>query len=204
MIIVFGFFLVTSAAALLPKLAYANGGTRWRSLKLILFQAPFMNHSQLPRVPLKLVLLFLNLFLFFNLNFLACTIKTEKVTVDTHNIIDSIPKLAENSKTLVFYNRELDLVKQAPDGTFLKKLDTGKNSRAVIGWREIVELRKHELNSYVIFGETNSVIFLINILSTHSKKMVAFFKAFSYYERLSVFHMRPSLDGKRKQFINAR
>lgn len=81
-----------------------------------------MDHNRLSRDHLKLLLLFYNLFLFFNLNFLGSSITTEKVSIQTDEIVDSASKLIGSTKTLSFNDGELDLIKTAPEGSFLKRL----------------------------------------------------------------------------------
>ena len=97
-----------------------------RSLKLVLFRALLIDHHRLPRGHLRLMLLFFNLFMFFNLNFLRGNMKTEKCTVDTEEVVDSTAKLLGTSKVLSIDGVEMDLFRLAPEGSFLKKL-SGKN-----------------------------------------------------------------------------
>ena len=176
--------------------------SRLKSLKLLLFRAPFVERNQLPRVHLRLVFLFFSLFLFFNLNFLGGNIKTEKVTVQTDEIFDSAAKLVATPKTLVTDYEGLKMLKDAPEGSFLKRLST----------KEFLEIdlnhfdrMKANVNRYVVLGNEVALVQLIILLSQHAHRIgaVAFRKSTVYYESLVGFRMRRSLEEERKRFINA-
>ena len=203
--VILGYLLVAAAAALLSKLTRTSEVSRWKSLRLVLFRVPFIDHSRLPRLHLKLMLLFFGLFLFFNLNFLAGTISTEKCTVPTDEIVDSVSKLIRTSKTLAFNDGESELVRTAPAGSFLAKL-SGKKNLVLNSSNDLIRMKTNGISNYVIFTNAIIVVFLTNRLSEHARKIgsVAFIKSTDYYERLSVFQMRRSLDEERKRFINGR
>jgi hypothetical protein len=67
-------------------------------------------------------------------------------------------------------------------------------------------MKAHGIDRFVYFCESAGTIYLMNLLSKHAKPIgaVAFSKSTSYYERLSVWRMRASLDEERKRFINGR
>lgn len=203
--IILGFLLITAVSTVLPKLTHANGSSRLKSLKLILFRAPFMDHNQMPRIHLRLVLLRFNLFLFFNLNFLSSTIKTEKVAVPTFEIVDSDSKLVSSSKTLIIYWKELDLIRKAPKGSFLSKLSS-KKILEVRYIEDLVEMKAKGVKNYVTFAASDGLFHLLNLPSRYANEIgaVEFTKATVYYERLSTVPMRRNLDEKRKRFINSR
>ena len=203
--IIVGYLLIAAFATILPKLTHQNNRTHLKSLKLVLFRAPFMDHSRLPCIALKLVLLFFNIFFFLNLNFLGSSISADKVIVPTQDVVDSSSKLIATSKTLVFNDGELDLVKRAPEGSFLKKL-SGKKVLVLENARDLIRMKTEGLQEYVIFTNAIIVVFLANRLSRHAKEIgsVVFIKPIDYYERLSVFQIRRGLEVKSKSFINGR
>ena len=203
--VVLGYLLITIAIAILPKLVYANGRSRLKGLKLILFRAPFMDCNQLPRVHLRLVYLSFSVFLFLNLNFLGGNIKTENVVVSTDEIVDSIPKLIGTSKTLAFAEDESDLVRMAPEGSFLKRLSQ-KRMVVVEDLSDLNRMKTDGLDHYVAFMKENSLAHFIALQSQHAHDvgLVAFIKSTSYYESLVGFQMRQSLDKESKRLINSR
>ena len=186
-----------------PKLVCSNHGTRLKSLKLVLFQAPFLVFNQLPRVHPRLILLFFSLFLFFMLNFLGCAMTTAKVKIPTDEIVDSTNKLMATTKTLTFHIRRLDLVKQAPEGSFFKRLSR-KNILAVSNIGDLTRMKTNGLHQHILLMEQNAMIYAMSLLSRNEIGTVAFIKQTTFYERLSSFHMRRSLDRIRKRFINNR
>lgn len=206
MFIVLGFLLIVAITTIFPKLTHLNGNSPLRSLKLILFRALFMNSNSLPRVHLRLMFLFFNLFLFFNFNFLGGSITTDKVIVRTDEIVDSAAKLICTSKPLLIHWRESDLVKLAPERSFLK----------TISRKKILELNKMNdflkrikttgIDFYVVFAVQSGLVHFMAIMARHAKDVgsVAFLKSTDYYERLAVYEMRKSLEEERKQFINSR
>ena len=119
--IILGYLLNSAVATILPKPTHANE-TRWKSFKVVLLKMPFKSYSQLPTIHLKLLFLFFGLFLFFNLNFLSGTIRTEKLSVATEEIVDSTFKLVSTLKTIVISGLTSNLIKKSPKASFLKKL----------------------------------------------------------------------------------
>ena len=97
LIILLGYLAVKLSTFLFLKLSNPNHNFA-KNLKLILLKMFSINRN----LTFKLALLFLSLdlFLFFNFNFLRGTIKTDSVTVNTNEIIDSISQLMNNEKTL--------------------------------------------------------------------------------------------------------
>ena len=193
-LIVLGYVLLAAATTILPKLTHANRITRLKSLKLILFRVPFADQSKLPRVHLRLMLLFFSLFLFVNLNLLAGTIKTDKVTVDTDAIVHSASKLLSTPKTLVLHVLELNSMRLAPEGSFLKRLFTSKKQLLVVdSFNDLIRMKANGINNHVIFMDSNFVAFFVDFLSRYANG-VAFFKSTAYYEFLTVYPIRRSLD----------
>ena len=203
-LIALGFLLIPAVTTLLPKLVHLAGGSSLKSLKLILFRALFIDHNRLPRIHLRLVFLFFNLFLFFNRNFLFCTIKTDKVTVDTHEMVDSAAQLISVSQTLATGSEELDFIKTAPKGSFLSKL-AGKNFFKLTNLEELERMQAYGIDRYVVFGGEVDVYRVTDLLASHAQKIgaIAFIKSAIYYEFLTGFLMRKSLDKKRKELINS-
>lgn len=194
-----GFLLV----AVTILLTHTNGGSRLKCLKQVLFRALFA--GRLPNNHLKLLFFCFFVFLFFNRLFLGATIQTDKITIPTDEIVDSTSKLIDTSKKLTFHARELEPVKSAPEGSFLKRLSK-KNIFVVDDLNSLMQMKAIGINRFVIFAEETRAIYFLALLSKHADEVgsVAFSKESDYYGRLDVFEMRKSLDSERKRFINNR
>lgn len=202
--VILAYLLLAITVAVLPKLVHENCNSRWKSLKLILTRAILKNQDHLTSVHLKLMFLFFNFFIFLILNFLAGSITTDKITVRTEDIVDSPPKLISTSKTVVFGDGEEELVKTAPEGSFLNRLSK-KKFLVLDSAKSFVRIQK-ELNNYVLFTSSLFVVYLTNLFSKHAKKIgsVAFIESIDFYERLCVFQIRKDLEKESKRFINSR
>lgn len=202
--VILGYLLIAVVTTMQPKLIHANCNSRLKSLRLILTRAMLLNQSRLSSVHLRLMFLFFSLFLFFNLNFLAGSITTEKVVVLTNEIVDSPSKLIATSKTVAFGDGESDLVKRAPEGSFLHRLSR-KKVLVLDSSKDFIRM-KTEINNHVLFTSTLLVVYLTNLLSKRAKEIgsVAFIESTDYYELLGVFQMRRSLSEESKRFINSR
>lgn len=198
-----GYLLFVAATTTIwSKLSHSNRSSCLKSLKQILFRVPFIDHNRLPSAQLKLIFLFLNLFLFLTRNFLGATIQTDKVKVPTDAIVDSPAKLLSTTKTLVASDDVLKLVKEAPGCcSFFRKLST----RKFLEPDGYLEKMKEQIDNYVAFGGEHGLALLITLLSQHanSVKAVAFVKPTVYFENLYGFKMRKSLKTENKRYINA-
>ena len=170
---------------------------------MILSVALFVDRRRLPRLHLKLMFLFFSLFLFLNLNFLSSTIQTERISVDTSSIVDSTSKLIATRSILAFSEDSYDLVRSAPEGSFLKGLNR-KDVLVIYGVSDIIRMKTSGLNKYVIFAHEIGVAYWISLMAGHSKEIgsVAFVKPTSYFESLFGFQMRRGLKDEIKRFIN--
>lgn len=203
--ILLGYLLIAACATILPRLTFANGGSRLKNLKLLLFRALFMNHNRLPRVHLRLMFLFFGLFLFLDLNFFAFTIKTQKVTVDVDEIVESPAKLLKTSKTLIIDAAENHLFFTSPEGTLLKRLSEKKIFK-VNSLSDLVSIKSKGINSFVAVCREECIYWVMGFLAktVNDNGSVVFIKATNYYERLVKYLMRKNLDDERKRFINSR
>ena len=203
--IILSYLLLAAVTTILPRLISSNRNSPLKSLRFILFHALFMDHQRLPHVHLKLMLLFFGLFLFFNLNFLSGTITTEKCTVPTDEIVDSPSKLIATSIRVAIHFEEVDLLRGAPENSFLRKLSR-KTILPVKGLGELSQMKTTGIDNYVIFAVSDALIYFVAFLNEHANEIgaVAYIGSNNYHESLSVFHMRRSLDGARKRFIDSR
>ena len=141
--------------------------------------------------------------MFVCLNLLSGTIKTEKITVPTDQVVDSAAKLIGTSKTLTFHVKELNSVMTAPEGSFLKQLSK-KDIFVVDGFNSLVQIKAIGIDNFVFFAEKARAIYFLTILSQHAGDSVVFSKENNYYELLGAFPMRASLDKERKRLLNSR
>ena len=205
MFIVLGFLLIAAMATALPRLTHANCNSRLKSLKLILFRVLFMDSNRLPRAHLRRLFLFFNLFLFFCFSVLLGAIGTDKLVVSTDEIVDSPNKLLATSKTLVISDKELDLIRMAPEGSFLRRLG-GKSILILEKAENLNQIKNQGIDQFVVFADTVALVYFVFLLSHHARDVgsVALMKPVDYYERLAVFQIRRNLDEERKQFLNSR
>lgn len=127
---------------------------RFRKLFLI-------NHTQRARTASKagLVLTFFYFFVFFLSTLMINSLNTDKVIINTDNIIDDFDKLNRTNKILTFYEDQSQILVEAPEGSFLNRLYARKKQR------------KNEI--YMISSKTYSKImdfyaaFLRNGLTNH-------------------------------------
>lgn len=204
--LVLAYLLIAVTTTLLPRLVHANCSSRLKSLRLILCRALFIDHSRLPSVHLRLIFFSFTLFLFFWLNFLGGSIRTDKTTKPTDEIVDSPAKLLSTSKRLAVSDKDLELLMTAPEGSYLKRLFSKKKVDRVNGLRGLLQMKIYGINHFVIFGERVAVSYAVDLLSEHAKRIdsVAFAKSTDYYELLGAFWMLRALDKERKRFINSK
>lgn len=204
MFVVLAFVLIVAVTTALPKLVHENCRCRLKSLKLILYEALFIKLNRLPRAHLRMVFLAFNIFFLFNIIILSASIKTDKVTIPTAEIVDSTAKLFGTSKTLVLNSRASGLLKTAPEGSFFKRL-AKKNIFALSKLSDLNQV-KTEFGQVVLFAEQLGLFYHMSLLSVHAKEqgLVAFVEPIGSYESLDGAQMRRSLDEQRKNFINRR
>ena len=204
-VIFLGYLLVMAVSAAFPGLVYANCSPL-KNLKLILLRPLFTDAKALPSAPLKLIFVFFGLFIFFNLNFLAGTVKTDKIAIDTDDIVDSREKLAATTKTLVIGWLGANLMKTAPDGSFMKRLSR-KQTLLVNNVTDLEKIKSRGVDCCVFFANQVPLAYVMSLLSTPANDVdaVAFAKPGSgHYELLTTLNMRRNLDADRKRFINSR
>ena len=203
LIILLGYLAVKLSTFLFLKLSNPNHNFA-KNLKLILLKMFSINQN----LTFKLALLFLSLdlFLFFNFNFLRGTIKTDSVTVNTNEIIDSISQLMNNDKTIVLHYDDEFLLKNAPENSFLKKMyDKKAKQNMVYIIQQITDsinkFKDTGLDSYLLFGYELGIIYFSSILSNYADNLVVFMKSRIFYEILCSFPFRKNLDEIKKKYI---
>ena len=165
----------------------------------------------------KISFLFLsfNLFLFFNLNLLRGTIKTDSVIVETTSLIDTNFKLMNSHKTLALYESDEARFLSSPKNSFLKKLYTKKTrANEIYKMKDyspigLSEFEKQDLTSFYFFNIDSNLIYTLLILSRFTKnserngQLVAFMKSSNFYEgNLKMFYYRTNIEKNKQQFIN--
>ena len=206
LIILLGYLAVKLSTFLFLKLSNPNHNFA-KNLKLILLKMFSINRN----LKFKLALLFLSLdlFLFFNFNFLSGTIKTDSVTVNTNEIIDSISQLMNNDKTLYLHYGGEFLLKNAPENSFLKKMYDKKAKQNTIYIFQpskniglINDLIDTGLDSFLFFGTSLGLTYYSSIFSHYANKnLVVFMKPRNFYEILQSFPLRKNLDEIKKKHI---
>ena len=195
---------MVTITTILAELTHANRGRPLKSPKLRLCRALFLDHDRLPRVHLRLLFLFFDLFLFFNFNFIAGSINTDKCTVPSDGIVDSRSKLLSTPKPLIIDGLEARFVRRAPEGSFLHRISR-KTLFEVNSLRDLDRVKADGISRYVMFDKQRGLVGSMSFLAEQAGRTgsVAFTKT-SDYERLAAFRMRRSLDNARKRFINSR
>ena len=205
LIILLGYLAVKLSTFLFLKLSNPNHNFS-KNLKLILVKMFSINRNL--TFKLALLFLFLDLFLFFNLNFLSGTIKTDSVTVNTNEIIDSISQLMNNDKTLALNYADEFLLTNAPENSFLKKMYDKKAKQNMLyifrKFQSIDSVNKviDTLDSYLFFASNAGLIsFSFEILDYVYNNLVIFMKPRIFFEILRSFLFRKNLDEIKKNFI---
>lgn len=163
------------------------------------------------KLPFKLAVigLFYSWFLFFSLNFLSGTIKTEGSLIKTDDLIDSLPRLISTRRVWVRFFDIDEKLQNAPKRSFLAKLSK-KNALVLgnrVGFKELEEqITRKGINSFFFFESQNSVLFSMAYLAPMAAAMdlVGFLNFGNYYETLNAFYIRKSLDAGRKRFVEQR
>ena len=197
-IILIGFILTVTAKLTLFKLIKR----RYTGLRNLLT----INRTRFGSIWFKAGFLSLafSIFLFFNLSILTNLIKTEKVTVDTSEFIDSISKLNRTTKTLIAWDTN-------STNAFYRLFKKTKPTDAIAAFDYasvedfISKVWKRELDCYFYFmGEGYFTYVIYYITLNGSADYIAFFKQTIYFENLRVMLNRKNLDKKLKQILNRR
>ena len=158
---------------------------------------------------LALAFLFFKVFVFFNQNFLGGGIKTDKVVIDTSEIINSLPKLMETQKTMLVFYDEADQLSSAPEHSFWWKL--AKKPRFLItqsvSSENLNALVAKQMDSYFVIAIDYDLYYEMFLLSSFSKpgSWVAFVRSQIYRESfLQVCYLRRGLEADKKKFIHNR
>lgn len=128
----------------------------------------------------------------------------EGTLVKTDGLVDSLPKLIKTRQILVRFFGGEEKIKSAPEKSFFGRL--AKKKALVLGGKmtpdKISKIMK-SMTSHIYFGNIYGVLFNLAILASHAQSngLVVFLKQDNFYETLSVYYMRASLDEARKQFI---
>ena len=209
MFIFSGYLLVTILIFAL-SLAIHRCSDYAKRLKLVADRVLF-EPSQFYSLSFKLALafLFFEVFVFLNQNFLGGGIKTDKVVIDTSEIINSLPKLMETKKTMIaFYDEDAQL-SSAPEHSFWWKL--AKKPRFLIAQTMSVKEKNafvaQQIDSYFVLAIDVDLYFEMSVLAGYLKKgeWVAFIRSQIYRESfLQVFYLRRSLDADKKRFLHNR
>ena len=204
----FGYLSIVGLASLFPKLISKH--CNWfSSLKFALLKLPFMVTSRLPVFSPKfaLILLFFCCFLFFNINFLLCSIQTDHTVIDTSEIIDSGYKLTGTPKTLIILLDDQKTLSHSPNKSLLRKLSEKRliTLGSVVTEKEMnLILRGNSLESFFFFHRLSHLLFIMSIMAPFagSSDLVAFISLHNYFEASTAFYMRRNLDERRKRFIH--
>lgn len=208
-IILSGYLLIVTAAFALAQLTRSDG-CLFKSLMLVVRRVLYDCGRPLSSFQgLAFLLLFFNVFLFINQTLLRSSIKTEKATINTNAIIDSLPKLIVTPKTMVVNFEEESILKLALEHSFLGGLAKKRRIvyRAPMPEEKIQEMKKEKLDSMFFFS---SEIYLFLVFSTFASTakqngLVAFIRSQIYSESfVRVFYLRRSLADEKKRSIHRR
>ena len=151
---------------------------------------------------LAVLFVFLGLFDFINITLLTSSIKTEKLVVDTTQLIDSTAKLKSPQVRPVFFEMESDykLISEAPEGSQLFNLFHSrfkrKNGFYLIKKEspttDSFKILEKNPRTYYFFMERISFAYTAFLGSSFYRRM--FFKPVDYYETLSVTYLRKDLE----------
>ena len=157
----------------------------------------------------QILLVFFSLFMFINQTLLRSSIKTEKATVNTQEIIDGISKLVETSKTMVVNFEEESILKLALEHSFLGRLAKKRRIvyRAPMSDEKIKELKKERMDFLFFFSSEIYLMFVFSFFASTAQQngLVAFIRSQIYSESfVRVFYMRRGLPAYKKRFIHKR
>ena len=180
-----------------------------KKLKIISSKLLFNNHIQLRKLSPKFayILLFFNLFLFILIQLLTNFIKTDKVTLNTDELIDSNDKILSNSKILYTRIENLRQFSHFPESSLLFKLMKRKKEQN----QYLTKLNQTKIDEIIKKGQSSSVLIFENrpmllnsllLFSMFTKNPIIFMKLGNYHQNIYVYFMRRRLDKNKKKFIN--
>lgn len=179
-----------------------------RSLKQVLDRV-FYASGQSSFHKIALLLLFFNLFMFINQTLLRSSIKTDKTTINTNGIIDSVPKLIATPKTMIVNFEEEGILKLALEHSLLGGL--AKKRRIVYSApmtdEKIQRLKKEKMEALFFFSSEIYLYFVFSTFASFAKQngLVAFIRSQIYSESfVRAFYLRRSLADDKKRFIHTR
>ena len=205
--------VMMSGYLLIILLALAFSKTRiigniFRVLKQVL-SSVFYGVGQYAVRKLALLLLFFSLFMFINKTLLLSSIKTEKCTTNTDEILDSASKLIATPKMLVVNFEEDGTLRRALEQSFLGRL--AKKHRFVhnapISKEQQIALMKQPLDSMFFFSSEIYLCFTLSFFAAFANQggLIAFVSTRIYSESfLRVFYLRRSLEEEKKRFVHSR
>ena len=169
----------------------------------------FNDHIRLRKLSPKfaLVLLFFNLFIFILIQLLTSFIKTDRVTLNTDELIDSNEKLLSNSKILYTGSYNFRRFSHFPESSLLFKLIKRKKEQNQF----LTQLNQTKIDEIIKKGQSSSVLIFENrlllvsyllLFSMFTKNPIVFRKSDSYHQNIYVYFMRRRLDKNKKKFIN--
>ena len=180
-----------------------------KNLKLISSKLLFNDHIQIRKLSPKFafILLFFNFFLFILINLLTSFIKTDKVTLNTGELIDSNDKILCNSKILYMNNNNFKQFSHFPKSSLLFKLVKRKKEQN----QYLTHLNQAKIDEIIKKGQSSSVLIFDNrqrlfnsllLFSMFTKNPIIFMKLGNYHQNIYVYFMRRRLDKNKKKFIN--
>ena len=151
---------------------------------------------------LAILFVFLGLFDFILLAMLINSIKTDKLIIDTTNLVDSIAKIERTKARPVVYQMESDykLISEAPEKSQLYRLFHGRFEgkhglylvRKKSPEKDLFKLLESDPSTYFFFMNKLSFIYTAFLVSSLFERL--FFKPINYYETLSVTYLRKNLE----------
>lgn len=158
--------------------------------------------------------MFLNLFIFLNLNFLCGSIQTDKVIIDSSDIIDTHSKLINTQKMLMIRIDDELFAGNSKNSfwtkIYMKKATTNQlwlfkplmNRKDTENFRD--KMNEIGLSSYLFLNKDINLYYSMIILSSFAleKGLVGYLKPKSYAEFLEAFYMRKNLDTFKKRLIH--
>ena len=208
MIILSGYLLVIAMAFVFFQTSRPFSSA-FKSLKQVLGQVLFSTGQSSKLYKVAIMLLAFHLFLFILQVLLRSSIKTEKATINTDEMIDSVPKLVSTSKTMVVNFEEEDILKRAIEHSLLGNLAEKRRIvyRAPLSEEKMKELMKERMDSLFFFSSEIYLYFIFSALASIAKQrgLVAFIRSQIYSESfVRVFYLRRGLEEVKKQFIRNR
>lgn len=172
----------------------------------------FLDFNGLLNVSFKIYMLFLFFYVSNSIliNLVGNCIKTDKISIDTHEIIDSFEKFKTTEKIFIMHSHDI-LEDKIFNGSFLEKFISRKSQEnKFVYWNDLDNYIKNnqidDLSQFFILESKNPILRSLKRLSHLSAKYkyVGFTKTENYYESLLTVIMRKSLDQFKKNKIHFR